>query len=498
MSEKYNLAIQGNEHYKKNIQRWVFLYHSYIGGDTYRRGEYLTKYTNESEADYEERLAVTPLDNHAAGVISVYNSFLFRTAPKRDWGRLTGSTAVEAFMQDADLEGRSLDAFMKDVFTFAAIFGHTWVLTVKPATNANTRADELSQGVRPYVSVITPLVVLDWRFRRGVNGVYSLKYLKYIESDSPEESVIKEWYDDRIITTMVDNKTKEVVEEILEVNGLNKIPATLVYSHRTHQRGIGISLINDISDLQRSIYNEYSEAEQNIRLSGHPSLVKTASTEAGAGPGALVILEDGMDPNLKPYLLQPTGASIGAIYESIKNKVEAIDRIANLGAIRDTTARTMSGVSREMEFEQLNARLSEFADNLEIAEEQIAGFFAEYEGTAFDGTIEYPESYNIRDANYDLDFYLKAAAAPVDSDTYHQEVAMCIVRTVLGPDALSAEVIQSEILEDEFEPHIMIDPVSGERTTATTREQHLSLAARGWIHLEDLAMDASDSEESEG
>jgi hypothetical protein len=158
----------------------------------------------------------------------------------------------------------------------------------------------------------------------------------------------------------------------------------------------------------------------------------------------------------------------------------------------------MSGVSREMEFEQLNARLSEFADNLEIAEEHIAGFFAEYEGTAFDGSIEYPESYNIRDANYDLDFYLKAAAAPVDSDTYHQEVAMCIVRTVLGPDAESVETIKSEILEDEFEPHIMVDPVSGERTTATTREQHLSLAARGWIHLEDLAMDASDSEESEG
>jgi hypothetical protein len=40
-------------------------------------------------------------------------------------------------------------------------------------------------------------------------------------------------------------------------------------------RGLGVSDLTDIADLQKAIYNELSEIEQIIRISNHPSLVKT-------------------------------------------------------------------------------------------------------------------------------------------------------------------------------------------------------------------------------
>ena len=50
----------------------------------------------------------------------------------------------------------------------------------------------------------------------------------------------------------------------------------------------------------------------------------------------------------------------------------------------------------------MNAKLSDFAHNLEHAEEQIWRLFAQYQGMAFDGKIEYPRSFSIQDKANDI------------------------------------------------------------------------------------------------
>ena len=82
----------------------------------------------------------------------------------------------------------------------------------------------------------------------------------------------------------------------------------LFYTIPNHIKGIGQSDLTDIADLQKAIYNEYSEIEQLIRLSNHPSLVKTPSVNASAGAGAIIEMPEEIEPNLKPYLLQPNGS----------------------------------------------------------------------------------------------------------------------------------------------------------------------------------------------
>jgi hypothetical protein len=144
------------------------------------------------------------------------------------------------------------------------------------------------------------------------------------------------------------------------------------------------------------IYNLSSEVEQSIRINGHPTLVKTVDVEASAGAGAIALMPDNLDPALKPFLLT-VSTDIGQIYTSINNLVDSIDKMANTGAVRATESRSLSGVAMETEFQLLNARLAEFADNLELAEEQIWRWYAMYQGTAFDGEIEYPDDFDVRD-----------------------------------------------------------------------------------------------------
>lgn len=415
MSKEYDIALEAHPLYQAMQPRWKFLLNAFMGGQTWASAGYLTRYSYESETEYQERLAHTPYDNHAKNIVQVYNAFLFREEPERDFGSIATDPALESFLEDADLEGRSLDAFMKDISTYSSVFGATWMLLVKPQTNALTRADELAQAVRPYLTMLTPLAVLDWRWERAPSGVYYLTYFKYIEdTEYRGRTVIKEWTETDITTIVLDDDKRAVKEKTVEINELGKIPAVIVYTQRSGQRGIGVSDIDDIANMSLGIYNEYSEVEQSIRISGHPSLVKTADVEAVAGAGAIIQMPENMDPGLKPYMLA-VATDTGAIYNSIQNKIEAIDRMANTGAVRARSTRTLSGVAMEVEFSMLGARLSEKADNLELAEENMWRLWAEYQAKIWDGYIEYPNTFSIHDKDKQFDNLNKAKSAATDS-----------------------------------------------------------------------------------
>ena len=171
---------------------WQFLLESYVGGEEYRRAGHLTRYVLETNAEYQARLSTTPLENHCSSVVSVYNSFLFREEPDRNFDNNGMTFELEMFLRDADMDGRSLNAFMKDVATWSSVFGHCWMILAKPDVGAVTLADEQAQGIRPYVNLLTPMVVTDWDWSRAPSGRYELTYLKYLEEVNGSVQTIKE------------------------------------------------------------------------------------------------------------------------------------------------------------------------------------------------------------------------------------------------------------------------------------------------------------------
>jgi len=257
--ELYLHVTSTNRLYTRNRDRWQYLLESYMGGEEWQRGAHLTKYVNETAQEYAARINSTPLENHCKSVISTYISFLFREKPEREFGSVEYEPALQEFLEDADLDGRSFDNFMKEVAVWSSVFGHVWVLMVKPNVGAVTKGDELQQGVRPYVNLITPLVVTDWTWTRLPNGRYNLTYLKYIEDANDSIATVKEWTTTEIHTYVVDHDNKSVLEHTVEVNGLGEIPAICAYNQKSPVRGVGISDITDIADAQKFIYNMTSE-----------------------------------------------------------------------------------------------------------------------------------------------------------------------------------------------------------------------------------------------
>lgn len=488
LEDAYVYALASNETYERYQERWEYLLESYVGGHDYRRGGHLHQYQLENGDEYQKRLEATPLDNHCKSVVSVYTSFLFREEPSRELGRLKGDPALESFLKDADYDGRSLNAFMKEVSIWSSVFGHCFVIVTKPNIGAQSRADELAQGVRPYLSILTPLVVTDWSWKRSLTGKYELDFIKYIEDVNGDETTVREWTPTEITTTLVNTGKREVISQTVESNNLGRVPVVIAYNQRSPVRGLGISDIQDIADHQKKIFNELSEVEQSIRLNGHPALVKTPSVEAVGGAGAIVSMPEDMDPALKPYLLS-VSTDVSQIYASIQASIDAIEKMANIGAVRATESRSMSGVAMETEFQLLNAKLSEKADNLELAEEQIWRLYAEYQGMLWDGEIEYPDNFNIRDTQMEIN-QLKVAK---ESATDPRVLALIDHEIVewLGEEAdlilgnepyLPAEQLPERAF---FEPHTMVNPETGEEFIARTEAEHLAYAELGYIHKED-------------
>ena len=434
MAYSKDQVLDTHKDYKENISNWEYYIRSYNGGYDYMIGQYLNRYNLELDNEFNQRLANTPLDNHCRNIVQIYSSFLFRVKPNRDFGSMAEEPSLQAFLKDADLEGNTFNAVIKQAQNYASIYGHCFLVLDKPAVQTRTKADELNQDIRPYISIVTPENVLDWNFKREVNGKYYLDFLKVREEvDKEGGTYMRMWYPDRIDTLYQKDEQEPSIIDTAE-NQIGKIPAVILYNSKSHKRGLGMSDLTDISDLQKSIYNDYSEIEQLIRLSNHPSLVKTPSVNASAGAGAIIEMPEEIDSNLKPYLLQPSGANLQSIMDSIKHKVEAINRIAHTGAVRTTKQQVSSGIALQTEFELLNARLSEKADNLEIAEEQLFRCYAMFQNTVFDGEINYPDSFNLKDYAYDLQFYSMAKAMNLQSPTFNKEVDKEIVRSVIDND----------------------------------------------------------------
>ena len=434
MSYTRDQAIAVHKDYQETVNNWEYYIRSYNGGYDYMIGQYLNRYNLELDNEFNQRLANTPCDNHCKNVIQIYSSFLFRVKPSRNFGSLADEQSLEFFLKDADLEGNSLSNVVKQAQNYASIYGHCFMILDKPNIQTSTRAEELQQDIRPYVSIVTPENVLDWNFERQPNGKYELNYLKIREEvDRDGGTYMRIWYPDKIDTLYMPEREEPRIIDTVD-NQIGKIPAVILYNSKSHKRGIGQSDLTDIADLQKSIYNEYSEMEQLIRLTNHPSLVKTPSVNASAGAGAVIEMPDELEPNLKPYLLQPSGSNLTSIMDSIENKVSSINRIAHIGAVRTTKTNISSGVALQTEFELLNARLSEKADNLEIAEEQLFRLYSMFQDTPFDGEINYPDSFNIRDYATDLLFYQQAKAINVQSPTLNKEIDKEIARAVVDDD----------------------------------------------------------------
>ena len=424
--------------YEANLGRWNYYRASYLGGFDYRNASLgmLRKYLFEEDTpgnQYANRLDYTALDNMTKLTVDTYRSFLFRSTPTRTFGNLAEDISVARFMEDVDFSGKDLDDFLKEANDLATVYGQVWILCTKgQGIGIITREQEIANDVRPYLKLFTPENVCDWSYETQPNGSEKLVYVKTKEWVGEDAYKYIVWTPEMIYVYHIVEDDVTLREEY--INAIGEVPFVVHYANPTAYKGIGQSDIADVAKIQQSCFNLLSEAEQCIRISGHPTLVKTQDVSAMAGAGAVINMDNTMDPNLRPYLLEPTGSNIDSIVSMINLHIENFLRSTHLGAIMAARGLSVkSGVALATEFDMLNTRLGDKAAKLEQTEWNIWKLWFKWNGIQpdIDFNIEYQKTFDLRDEHADLKLLNEALQMGVQSSTFIKEIHKQIAKIVI-------------------------------------------------------------------
>ena len=450
--------------YRDNIDEWNFMLAAYEGVRELLALGHIKKHEREGSENWKRRRGELYGFGYTKSIVHLFTFYLFKREVKRNWGDLKNNELLQLFLDDCDLYGSTFGEFISEQSRFASIFGHIGILIDKPSTQVQTRADETSQGIYPYVSAYFPTAILDWEYKRNENNRPYLAYLKLRDDDG----MYRLWWPDRweVWQEKRQESGKQQAAELIAsgLNALGEIPFVWLYNLKGSTRPLGASDITEISRIDVSIIRNLSQGEEVVGFGAFPMMRKpkidaalVGSIEDNVGPTA-VLEFDPEQPESKPdWLPSEVAAPLGAIMAWIERKVAEIYRASNAGGMAGTEVSTVakSGVALNAEFQMLNSILVQKAINGEKCERGIVWYWLKWMGMGvaeYDKVeIERPRTYDVQNLAQDLENLLTSLTM-VNSRKYQENIEKGVARRML-PAATEDQLLEIDKEIEAYEEH---------------------------------------------
>ena len=360
---------------------------------------------------YLEKLDNTPLYNYVKLIVAEYNSILFRNPPQRT---LSDSPEVDEFLNDVDGEGNSINEFMSLVDMMTTVYGVVHVECYKP----------IGSDV-PKWRLYAPTDVTNWSYKYDIDGSLILDKMVIRLEDSDYHSVYRYYTNDTVETIFVgseDEYTPPVDDERLEdlgdnsyrvvqENELGYIPIQTIYQSTKIYNNVGSTVVQDVAQIQRSIYGDSAEIYSAITYGAHPSLIVDETTDqlnegqVGAEPGAVIRVQAGLtgEPSYVYEFASPQLSAISEIKDLIDSKIQKLSQIALLRS-EDLIKNARSGEQIEVYDDKLSALVRRKAINLENAESKLWDIWYDWTNMSKpeDFAISYNRQYNKKALEHEL------------------------------------------------------------------------------------------------
>jgi len=455
--------------YDANLAKWQQNLDAYGGTGGFSNGSYLIKYPAEQDAKFTLRKSAAYYYNFCKTISDAFNGAIYKKKIIRD-----GNDNLKEFWNSCDYSRqKDMDSFMKQVQLYANNIGHCFVMVDSPKNEAQNRLQEIENGIRPYVYLLSPTVVYDWGIDNITKELTFIKILEPIMSnpDDPlaDHTIVNQY---RIWSK---NKWElyDAEGSLIDsgINTLGIVPVVVVYNEQTPGSLIGVSEINEISDICKALYNKLSERDYILKSQGFAILCLPG--DAPAAGETLTIETNGVYyykvENGTPSFIAPPFTSVESYDRAIKDHIEIMFQLARL---RATGGVMPSGVSLKFQFEQTNQSLIKKAGHLRDAELQIAKIVNLINGNdnkTKATIISYPKDYSVDDIVTELENAFRVISMKMGI-TFNTEYKKSMVNKLL-PDATDdiIEKIKSEI--EALQNEQAIDKTKNDEATNTERPQ---------------------------
>lgn len=333
---------------------------------------YIQKYNKEEQTTYEDRQSVATLNNFVKRVVNSFEDIIFRK--ELDVSGLEGSV-VAPYIDNIDYVN-SLNTFSRQVLNNFELNGKSYILIDAPiySENVKSKADEISQGLRPYMKLVDRLDILNWRY----NEQMKLSHVTIREVYDKGSHEFEENYDVQYRVMYfggrVDIWRDNEIYQTLELN-YSTIPLVEVGSD-------DVPVLYDLAKININHMNRSSELNNYIRIGAAPIPI-TWGMDIDPGETKVIGVNQGINfTGLKNETglewVEMTGSNATMIREQIKADEEAMLDIA-VTLVTSNQPRTATEVSADNV--ENESKLVTSADTVEVAINKALEFFAAYLNT---------------------------------------------------------------------------------------------------------------------
>ena len=360
---------------------------------------------------YGEKLDNTPLYNYVKLIVAEYNAILFRNPPTRILPEYPG---ISTFLDDVDGEGNSITEFMSLVDQYTTIFGVCHVGCYKP----------IGSDI-PRWKIHSPLDVTNWSYSYDIDGNLKLKEVVIKVEDTNDHIVYRHITPDTIDTIFVGNdedyspplesdlleQVDEFTYRIRQDNELGEVPLITTYQNVKVYNNVGTTVIQDVAQIQRSVYGDMAEIYSAITYGAHPTLVVDETTDqindgqVGAEPGSVIRVQSGLtgEPSFVYQFASPELTAIDSIRDLVDSKIDKMTAISMLRS-EDLIKSARSGEQIEVYDDKLAALIRRKATNLESAESRLWDLYFAWtnQNRPEDFAISYNRQFNKKALEHEL------------------------------------------------------------------------------------------------
>jgi hypothetical protein len=444
--------------YETMKPEWDFWLGSYRGGKSYIK-ENLDQYYKEGDEEFKDRRNRSHRENHCRRVVDLVNSYLFKELPTRD----VQSDIFEKFKKNADGRGKTLTQFMKRASAFASVLGRVYIVMDKmplpEEVVTGTHADNLENI--PYCYLVYPQAMKDISFDENGKIRWALVEETRRDDEDPFEStgdIVTEyrlWFPGGWILYSSEGNLLTQGE-----NGLPSVPIVTLNNEEDSEYQ-GMSLIADISTLDRAIFNNWSRLDAIICDQTFSQLIfpiEGLTSEVITDPNLREqfltlamnrVLLYSSQAAMPPSFISPDASQANLILSTIEQQVNQLYASLGLSSEVGTEVNEASGVSKAYDFDKLNKLLAGKADNLEQCENEIIELLAGWTNTTIDGEVDYPDEFDVKSLADEIRMAQELALLNI-SATFQKEIEKLVVAKAL-PKA-KKEVIEK--IHQELEERV--------------------------------------------
>lgn len=357
---------------------------AYTGTGGFYDKSYLCPFPREEES-FAERQKYSEYENQVGAIVDSLVTPVFSNEVERTESNLL----EEAFIQNCDGAGTSLDKKMKEVITWHALLANVFLVVDNYKETPERVEEAIEERKYPYFYYKDCTEVYDYKKDEFGKLVWIEFYYETIKDENGNEKKVYRHIDASYqydFTCDADGKNKTLVTDKVKSVG-SGLPVIM-----TGTEIMPIPAMYDLCVMAKTVFNKTSELRQIERETNFTILqIPGMKPDKTVVVGNVVWVDEESTRDVQ--FVSPDANVMSQARESRNDSAQALDDIARQYGAVPIVGEAKSGVAYAYEFSGNTDKLKEYSNTAEDTEEDLFTLFSEISRLASNIMISYDKTF---------------------------------------------------------------------------------------------------------